>query len=45
MGVGGEVKIRVDSQLVFNNSYDVTDAALDGFPPLPTSTVDVPAAQ
>lgn len=28
---GREIKIRVDGQLVFNNSYDVTDAALDGF--------------
>ena len=28
---GREIKIRVDGQLVFNNSYDVIDAALDGF--------------
>jgi DNA-binding transcriptional LysR family regulator len=28
---GREIKIRVDGQLVFNNSYDATDAALDGF--------------
>ena len=27
---GREIKIRVDGQLVFNNSYDVVDAALDG---------------
>jgi DNA-binding transcriptional LysR family regulator len=28
---GREIKIRVDGQLVFNNSYDVIDAALGGF--------------
>jgi DNA-binding transcriptional LysR family regulator len=28
---GREIKIRVDGQLVFNNSYDVIEAALDGF--------------
>ena len=28
---GREIKIRVDGQLVFNNSYDAIDAALDGF--------------
>ena len=28
---GREVKIRVEGQLVFNNSYDAIDAALDGF--------------
>ena len=28
---GREIKIRVDGQLVFNNSYDVIDAAVDGF--------------
>jgi DNA-binding transcriptional LysR family regulator len=28
---GQEIKIRVDGQLVFNNSYDVIDAALGGF--------------
>ncbi|MGE3148282.1 MAG: LysR family transcriptional regulator [Pseudorhodoplanes sp.] len=28
---GREIKIRVDGQLVFNNSYDAVDAALDGF--------------
>jgi DNA-binding transcriptional LysR family regulator len=28
---GREVKIRVDGQLVFNNSYDAIGAALDGF--------------
>jgi DNA-binding transcriptional LysR family regulator len=28
---GREIKIRVDRQLVFNNSYDVIDAALGGF--------------
>jgi len=28
---GREVKIRVDGQLVFNNSYDVIEAALEGF--------------
>lgn len=28
---GREIKIRVAGQLVFNNSYDVIDAAVDGF--------------
>jgi DNA-binding transcriptional LysR family regulator len=28
---GREIKIRVDGQLVFNNSYDVIDAAVCGF--------------
>ena len=28
---GREIKIRVDGQLVFNNSYDVIDAAVGGF--------------
>ncbi len=28
---GREIKIRVDGQLVFNNSFDVIEAALDGF--------------
>jgi DNA-binding transcriptional LysR family regulator len=28
---GRELKIRVDGQLVFNNSYDVIDAAVGGF--------------
>jgi DNA-binding transcriptional LysR family regulator len=28
---GREIKIRVDGQLVFNNSYDAIDAALGGF--------------
>ena len=28
---GKEIKIRADGQLVFNNSYNVLDAAIDGF--------------
>ena len=28
---GREIKIRIDGQLVFNNSYDAIGAALDGF--------------
>jgi DNA-binding transcriptional LysR family regulator len=28
---GREIKIRVDGQLVFNNSYDVINAVLEGF--------------
>lgn len=28
---GREIKIRADGQLVFNNSYDAIEAALDGF--------------
>jgi DNA-binding transcriptional LysR family regulator len=28
---GREIKVRVDGQLVFNNSYDAIEAALDGF--------------
>ncbi|HEY5794081.1 MAG TPA: LysR family transcriptional regulator, partial [Bosea sp. (in: a-proteobacteria)] len=28
---GREIKIRVDGQLAFNNTYDVLDATLDGF--------------